>query len=190
MNEIFNRMKALLQNAGIKFTEGGISNAEIYAYAAAIKHVWEYLTDALDDVFMQGDSNAERYAALLNIDKNRYTLAELKEEIKDRLAMNFATATIAEHEAAFAAVGSGSYDLYLDSEDYIPRMIFSGVDIEDLPQLAKFIDAYTCSFQRTYYDGSGMTFDDWDTWNQTFWTLDKMALPFNIIDYLRSDMIE
>ena len=190
MNSIYQRLEALLKDVGIAFNENGISKAEVLAYAAGIEYVRDTVQRALDDVFMENDSTAKKYAALLNIDPNRYTLAELKSEIRERLAMNFAHGTVAEHDAAFAAVGSGSFELFLDPDDEFPTIIFSDVEIEDLPQLAKFIEAYTCLSERTYFDGSGMTFDDWDAWNQTFYTLDKMALPFNILDYLRSDMIE
>ena len=190
MNSIYQRLETLLKNTGIAFNQNGISKAEVLAYSAGIAFVWDIIKKALDDVFMENESTAKKYAVLLNIDPNRYTIVELKDEIKRRLAMDFAHGTVTEHDAAFDAVGSGSYDLFLDPEDEFPTIVFSDVDIEDLPQLAKFIEAYTCISERTFYDGNGMTFDDWDAWNQTFYTLDKMALPFNILDYLRSDMIE
>lgn len=190
MYRVYYRLKPLLENAGIEFNIDGISRAEIFAYSAGIAYVWNYLEKAFDDVFMANESDAVKYANLLNIDADRYSVFELKEEIRNRLAMNFATATVAEHNAAFGAIGSGNYSLILDPEDDFPMMIISGVNIEDLPQLAKFIEAYTCAFEKTIYNGNGMTFDNWDTWNQPFYALDKMALPFNIIDYLRSDMIE
>ena len=190
MNEIFERMKALLKKTGIVFNEGGISNAEIYAYAYAIKAVRDDISAAVDELFLENGANAHKYAKLLNIDESRYTQSELEEEIKSRFAMNFATATVEDFDAAFDAVGSGSYSLSLSEDDNVPEIIFSGVRGEDMPQLAKFIEAYTYTRERTFFDGDGMTFDDWDDWDQSFYMLDKMSLPFNIIDSLRSDIIE
>ena len=190
MSNTFNRMKSLLQGTGISFNDGGISDAEIYAYASAVDFIMQKLQCSIDDVFMENGSTAEKYAALLNLDKNRYTAEHLKQEIKKRLAMSYASATVTEHDAAFDAVGSGSYELLLSQNENVPTIVFSGVALEDLPQLAKFIESYTCPGEEAYYDGDGLTFDEWDSLNKSFYSLDKMNLPFNIIDYLRSDIIE
>ena len=190
MNDMYLRMKSLLEDAGIAFNSGGISKAEIYAYSKGVELVLDSISDGIDDIFMQGSSNLKRYALLLNIDSERYSPNALKTEIKNRLAMNFAEATVDEHERAFSAVGSGTYTLYHEDGELLPTIKFADVDIEDLPQLAKFIEGYTCLSERATYDGSGMDFDAWDAWGQSFYQLDKMALPFNIIDNLRSDMIE
>lgn len=189
MNDMYLRMKSLLENAGIAFNEGGLSKSEIYAYSKGMELVKNHIADGIKDLFLQNGSDAGRYAFLLNIDAGRYSPAALKAEIKKRLAMNYGTATVAEHDEAFDAVGSGTYTIYHEEGELFPTIIFSDVDIEDLPQLAKFIEGYTCLSERAVYDGDGMDFDAWDLWGQNFYQLDKMALPFNIIDNLRSDMI-
>lgn len=190
MNSIFLRMKKLLEESGISFTEGGISNAETYAYASGLHYVTNYLRTAFYGLFLENNSEAKSYAFLLNIDPERYTDEGLVNEIKRRLAMPFGEGTVEEFEDAFAAVGSGTYSLFADPDDGFATIVFSGVSAGDLPQLGKFIEAYTCNSNRILYDGDGMDFDAWDNWGQCWHKLDRMALPFNIIDRLRSDMIE
>ena len=184
MNNSFLRMKSLLENAGISFTEEGISNAEIYAYSVGIEQVRQSLNGALSGVLANSTAGAEKYALLLNIDKSRYTAEELVEAIIKRLAQPFCKADVAEFDDAFDEVGSGSYELETDPNDGLPAIVFADVELSDLPQLARFIESYTLASMHARYDGNGMDFDGWDAWNQCFYQLDKMALPFDIIDNL------
>lgn len=187
MNNEYLRMKALLEDMGMSFEEGSITKAEIYAYSKGLELVKNYCTAALCAVLLE--DGGDRYAALLDIDASRFTESELKDEVIKRLSMNFGKATVSEFDDEFSLVGSGSYTIEKDDFDDIITT-FIGVEAEDLAQLGKFIKGYTSLSAITYFDGHGMDFDSWDRWNQTFYSLDKMALQFNIINTLRSDMIE
>ena len=190
MNSIFARLKALLEPLGITFETGGLSQAEIHGYSAGAELVRSFIEDAIGETFAENESGAKRYAALLNIDAERYTAAALVAEIRRRLAMGYACATVSEMEAAFDAVGSGTFEYYNDNGEILPTIKFHNVQAEDLTELGKFIESYVCLSARTRFDGSGMDFDGWDAWGQSFYKLDKMNLPFRILDELRSDMIE
>ena len=190
MNRSFQRLVALLEPMGIRFDEGGISRAEMRGYSAGIALVEAYITAALAQAFSENINGAKRYAALLNIDASRFTATRLSDEIRRRLSMNFATATVTEMETAFENVGSGSLELYHDNGEILATMKFTDVEADDLTELGRFIESYACLSNRLGFDGSGLDFDGWGLWGQSFYKLDKMNLPFKIFDELRSDMIE
>ena len=190
MNSIFLRMKALLEQVGIEFSEHGISAAEIYAYASAIEMVRQNLQNVLRDVLIDDNAELEKYAYIFNIDTSRFTRDELINEIIYRLSMDYGTYLASDLEAEFDSVGSGHILFSLDYPSMIPSVRFEDVDADDLEQLGKFIEGFTCLSQNVTYFGNGMSFSSWGTWNKTFFKLDKLGLPFNIIDNLRSDMIE
>ena len=183
-------MKALLENTGLTFSPDGITMAEIYAYASAIEYVRQYVSSIVSEVFADEYSTGEKYAKLLNLDLDRYTESELKDEIRRRLSMTYGSSTVEEFEDAFSQVGSGAYNLRLDFFNTIPAITFREVNKEDLPQLGRFIEGYIMISNFADFNGNGISWSSWDAWEQSFYRLDTMNLPFLIIDYLRSDLIE
>ena len=188
MNDIYLRIKALLEEAGIAFNNGGITQAEIYAYSKAIEYIKSYTAKTLDEVFITGDSTGEMYAKLLNIDMSRYTTAELKEIVKSRLGMTFGESTVDDLEAAFGEVGSGSYTI-TENEDGTATIEISDVEAEDWQQLGRFIEEYSCPSLTAECDGTGLRFSEWDRWAPTAYQLNRLNLPFSAIETLRRNMI-
>ena len=190
MNSIYLRLRALLEQVGIEFSEHGISNAEIHAYASAIEMVRQRMQNVLRDLFIEEGAQLEKYASLLNLDVSRYSQEVLVLEIIYRLSMDYGSFLTSDFEAAFDDVGSGHIMLSIDAPDMVPSARFSDVDADDLEQLGKFIEGFICFSQNVSHSGSGIDFESWDIWNQSFFRLDKLGLPFSIIDKLRSDLIE
>lgn len=188
MNDEYGRMRSLLERLNISFTENGYSNAEVYAYSKGIELVKNQNENTMSEIFINLDSaqKFERYASLLNIDASRFTDEELKAKIIKRLSMNFGDYTKTDFDAAFEAVGSGSF-IY---DDELEQYVFSDVDIDDFSELAKFIEGYFFMLVPITYDGTGMSWDSWESWGKSFNYYDKLHLPLNIIDNLRSDMLE
>lgn len=186
MSRAFERMKGLLEDTGLSFEQGGISFAELSAYAKGIELVNEELDRAENEIFI-GQTEREfmrRYADLLKIDGDRLTDDELLSEILRRLALPFAEQGWDVFSQAFAQIGSGSY--YFN----IPDVTFSDIDFGSFKELGKVIDAYIPFYYNAYYTGSGIPFDLWDNIAYTFNRYDALYLPFSIIDSLRSDEIE
>ncbi len=189
-NVIFERMKALMQETGADCGTGTLNQVELRGYAAGIGLVRRTLAALLEEALLQSEAGGRYYASLLHLDGSRYTLEELTSQVTARLAAAFAACTVEEWQAAFDAVGSGGYAFDTDPVTGARRIVFSNVAMEDLAELAKFIDAYTSPCFQVIYDGGGMTFAQWDAWARYFHTLDSLALPISILENLRSDMIE
>lgn len=186
MNSAFDRMKSLLSDSGLAFEENGITNAEIYSYAAGLEFVRQSLLDILCRIFISLDNNdnVSMYTDLLDIDSAGYTTEELKKMIYKRLAQKYGDYTRVGFNEAFAAVGSGEYEI---SGGVIT---FSNVDLQDMKRLAEFIKGYVFVYTKAVCDGSGLDFDQWDSWGRSFHEYDSIGLTFDIIDTLRSDIIE
>lgn len=181
MNNMYERMKKLLSDAGISFEEGGYSNSEILAYASAVDYVKKYFDKILKKVFINIDDTDDMYEYLqmLNLRKSDYTTQELKNCIYSRLGMPFGDYTVSNFNKAFDSIGSGNYEITKS------KIIFSDVDEKDLHKLGDFIESYIYLCKDFSYDGTGFTFDERDACNMTFYDCDKMNLPFDIIDTLR-----
>lgn len=183
MNSCFDRMKGLLEQVGISFTEGGISNAEIYAYADGISFVCNKLRDIYNSVFinLSDDCSLDKYIEFLNIYTSDMNNDDIKKAIYSRLSEQFGNYTMDIFSNAFKSVGSGQYQITSDG------IVFSNVDEKDYEKLGRFIESYVCGYVQVSFDGEGLTFDDWDNWNKTFYEYDNLKFTFDIIDNLRSD---
>lgn len=186
MNNEFERMKLLLSDIGLAFEECGVTNAEIYAYSAGLEYVRQNILDTFNKIFINLDNNDNvfMYTELLDIDTQGCTAAELKSMIFKRLGQKYGDYTRSGFDEAFAAVGSGTYEI---SNGMIT---FSNVNAEDMKRLGRFIKGYVSLCTKAVCGGSGIDFDAWDRWGQSFNEYDNMGLTFDIIDTLRSDIIE
>lgn len=183
---MFERMKALLSDLGLSFQESGITNAEIYAYSEGLELVRSSIIDTFNRIFINFDNNDNvlMYTQMLNITADGYSAEELKSIIFKRLGQAYGDYTQSGFDEAFDAVGSGSYEI---SGGVIT---FSNVNAADLKRLGGFIKGYVFICTKAVCDGSGLDFDTWDSWGQSFYDYDNLGLTFDIIDTLRSDMIE
>ena len=186
MNSEFLRMKSLLEKTGLTFEAGGISFAELAAYAKGLEYAREMLEKSEESIFITGSETDSliRYADLLRLDVGRFTFEELSDEIVRRYSLNFGEQSWTLFGEAFSLIGSGS------CEFNVPEITFSGIEPEGLKELGKLIEAYIPIGYITLYSGSGMTFDLWDEIGYSFNRYDGLGLPYDIIDNLRSDEFE
>ncbi len=188
MNNAFERMKSLLEKTGLSFNEGGISCAELYAYSRGLELIKNSLDLTESIVFMNCDDTEllARYADMLKIDRERFTLSELKAEIAKRLSAKYAQCSLSQADEAFSLVASGSY-LFSTYE-----VELEGVRLEDLYEASKFLHAYTPYFSNWKYAGTGerLTFDMRESLGYRFNDFDKFKLKFDFLDSIRSDIFE
>jgi hypothetical protein len=184
-NEIYNRLVKLLQGIGISFSEKGISNGEIYAYANAIQNVKAKIKATIDEIFMLGTSvdDLSKYISLLKIEKGDKSYHQLKAIIQQRLGQAFGDFDEEIFNNAFSQVGSGKYTITANG------ITFSGVNGDDLERLGLFVSQYVPAFIRCKFSQSGLTFDNWEALDKSFFAFDNMDLPFEIIDTLGSDIL-
>lgn len=181
MNKQYERMKALLQETGITFTEGGISDAEIYAYSSVLHSLEDRLDTALSQLFYLS-SGAEPYCccALTGIPVDTPQRQVLLDEM---LHPDTGNVSHTGFERAFQASGGTSYSL--ENGVFTPEYESEVY----LPLLGRFVRQYLPFYFRSVCSGSGMCFDDWDAWGKPFDEYDRFTLPFNMIDTLRKDTI-
>ena len=185
----YQRMKRLLEKTGLSFNEGGISSAELHAYAKGAELLEEFIDNAEGEIFPLGRDEGEiiRFADMLGIDRGRYaTREELKSEIIRLLSLKFGRSSFSEVEAAFSRVGSGEY-YFIDS-----GCILVATKLGDLKEAGKFLRAYASPFASAVYSGDGerLTFDMWDSIAYTFNTYDSLGLTCEFLESLRSDIFE
>ena len=188
MNKAFERMKKLLEGIGLSFNEGGISFAELYAYARGLELIDEGLNKAESIIFMDTDDREElaRYSDMLKIDRERFTAEELKEEIERRLSSPFSECSTSQAQRDFSRVGSGNISF---TRDYA---VLEGVKLEDLYEALKYLRAYTPYFSDWKYSGNGerLNFDMRDSVGLSFNDFDRYGFKFSFLDSLRSDIFE
>ena len=182
-NSVYERLKALIQDMGFIFTEGGITKAEIMAYTAGIVLVNDMLEKTMKSLILKPQSKEDLayYCRMLSINDENYTLQELENCIRMRLSERFSFATAEELNKAFAEIGSGSYEI-VDG-----GIRFSDIGIGGVKKVGEFIRAYVPFCAAVFYEGTGMTFDEWDAIAKCWDEYDRMYLPFNIIDKLGGD---
>lgn len=187
MNNPFDRMKKLLEDVGIKLENGGISSGEISAYSKGIELVISQAKMIIElvNIVSSKSNQLKRYTSLLHIDESRFEdVNQLKAEIIKRYSQCFGDNEIDAVNEGFESVGSGTYSI----DNGV--VTFYNVMLDDLYELGKFINGYLPAFATVSFDGTGLTFDEWDSIAFTFSKYDGWCLPFSIIDNLRSDMIE
>lgn len=184
MSNSFERMKKLLGDY-TDFSEHGISTGEIYAYSKAIELVYSLLSFAERSVYIAGEESELYYICdLLRLNTSLYSRSELINMIKERLSHSFAAYTFEDILDAFDSIGSGSLEIGSDS------LTVSGVSSDKLGEAGKFLFAYKPFSLGANAGGNGLTFDEWDSFNESFGTYDSFLLPFDFIDTLRSEDIE
>ena len=188
MNEIYIRMKTLLEGAGLSFDEGGISCAELKAYAKGLQYVKDCIDSAENALLLNGSEIRRfiNYADMLRIDSSRFSAQTLKDEIKRRLSLPFAYSSYTQADAQFSPVLSGEYALTQNT------CVVIGVRLGDLKEAGKFLAAYSPFCAERLYSGEGslLTFDMWDSIGYTFNGYDSLHLPCEFLESLRSDIFE
>ncbi len=188
MNNSFDRMKKLLEGIGLSFNEGGISCAELYAYARGLALIDESIARTESIVFMSGEDKETlaRYADMLGIDRERFTAEELKAEIEERLSAGFSECSVSQAQRAFSLIGSGSISFSAD------EACLNGVKLEDLYEASKYLHAFTPYFTNWIYSGEGerLTFDMRESLSLSFNDFDRYSFTFTFLDSLRSDIFE
>lgn len=179
MTDARNRIAKLLEDIGISCGGAGISSAEIDGYCAGIKLVNDEIEKVLSFVFinLDGNNNLQYYQTMLggNYDKN---------EIIKRLGETFGTYKKSDFENEFSKIGSGTYVI---DENGIR---FNSVDGADFKKLSEFIKNYVPASVDAGLSGNGLTFDEWASHGKSWKWFDESGLCFNILDSLRSDIIE
>lgn len=182
-NSVYERLKVLIEKLGFVFTDGGITKAEITAYTAGIEMVNNMLEKTIKSLILEPQSKADLvcYCKMLSINNENYTLQELENCIRKRLGERYSFAAAEEFSNAFDEIGSGSYEI-VDGGIKI-----SGIGIGGVKKVGEFIKAYVPFCADVLYEGTGMTFDEWDAISKCWDEYDRMQLPFNIIDKLGGD---
>lgn len=186
LNNVYERLKGLIEDVGFEFNSGGITTAEILAYSKGIELVYDYFDSLLEGLFLN-DENSEcvnRYCKMLNVERNNYSYNELKDYLLTRLKERFSFFTMDEFDTAFEKLGAGSYSF----ED--GKIEFSDLDNNAVKKLGDFISGYVPFCVGTCLSGNPMSFDKWDRVARCWNVYDSYKLNFDIIDGLGDEEFE
>lgn len=184
MSDIYERMKKLLVDVGVSFNDGGFSTGEIKAYAAGLKLVRDKIEDAFNKVYIIENDNCDLtyFADLVNVDLTDSD--KTKDNVIWALSFNFGKCDKNTFQRGFSQIGEGNYQIDDNT------VVFDDITISKLKFLGNFISTFVPLCVNVRFNGTGITFDKWEELNFNFNKTDEWNLPFDIIDSLRSDMIE
>ncbi len=175
-------MKSLLEKASLSFASGGINDAEIYAYAAGMELIRDSLEQA--EGILSEDAGIERLAELFALDSSRYGRERLRELIRRRASYEPSMLTAEDFDEEFSLTNAEDITVSGDT------VVIEGIDADRLFELSVFLKGFSPLGRRAIADGEGMTFDLWEATGFNFSQYDRLCLPFDILDTLRSDTFE
>lgn len=186
MTDIYSRLKRLIEGIGFSLNDGGISKAEIMAYALGLELVKGYFDSMLNGIFLKNeeDSYVQRYCKMLTLNPGKYEADELKKHIIERLGERFSFFTADEFEKAFRSLGAGSY--YVRNGE----IVFMNMNIEAISRVNNFIEGYVPFCVTIQYSNRGQKFDQWDALGKTWDFYDSLQLRFDIIDSVGGEEFE
>ena len=172
-------MKALLSETGVSFEPSGISDAEIYAYAAAMNSVEGQLDETLSQLFY-GNQGVYPYRLCKLCGIGEVASPEIF--LRHRLSVNGGNYINANLNESLAAMGFRRFGV-----SPLNKMTVGLRSLDTLRLVGLFYQSYVPFSFKFLYDGSGMSFDEWDEWGKSFDEYDSYILPFSIIDTLRKE---
>ncbi len=178
----YERIRTLLEGIGINFTDNGISNAEISAYASGLGLIAEKFEALFSELFVHSaeDFGLERLEMLLNLEKSDLTVDERRKRITKRLSESFGEFTFEEFKKEFARLGSEvTYNAYQGT------LTVWGIGSENfrlLEILGDIIEKTIPPFIKVVLSGYGMDFDCWDANGLCFNEYDLLNCSFDILE--------
>lgn len=178
----YERIKTLLEGIGISFTDNGISNAEISAYASGLGLIAEQYDALFSELFVHSAEGLglERLEMLLNLEKSGLTVEERRERIIKRLSESFGEFTFEEFKKEFARLGNE-----VTYYPYQGKITVFGIGNENfrlLEILGDVIEKTIPPFIKVTLSGYGMSFDCWDANGLCFNEYDLLNCSFDILD--------
>lgn len=187
MTPEFLRMKALLEEVGLRFDEGGITYAEIDAYAEGLSLINNRLNEIVGEIFLTAEPlQAEKYCALLGLNTALIPQEALMSMLIQRFSQGYAASTVSSQRKDYRLISRSNYAAQNNQMLYFVDAIYS---FEELKEFGKFLSAYLPAGMAARCSSNGMSFASWDALDKCFYELDSLRLPFSITDTLRSNSI-
>lgn len=186
MSSISDRLKKMFSEFGFIVDDGSISEAEIASYECGINLIKSDFDDYLIQIFPPQDLKykVKEYCELAGdyLEADGYIPIILGR----RLAGPWGGLSKKDMDAVMLNI---RYAMKYEIED--DKMIMDGFGDDDLIRLGQFIQGYIpANFTPKIKYSAGSDFEYWDGWKKKWYILDKMKMPFNIIDELRVYLYE
>lgn len=183
-NEIFLRLNGLMKNLGFAMQEGGSEKAEIAGYAAAISLADRFLSNLLDNLFIDtmSQKGISMYSELLNLEKAENEDAA-KQNIVSRMAGNYHQLTLDEFKSGVQL--SESFSVSDIASGQIILQINS-LSREAIKNIAYIIKNYFPVHIKLSADGSGLSWDEFEELNLRWYESDGYELSFGFLDSLKA----
>lgn len=184
-SQVYARLKKLYFTLGIDVKDKDENDAEIYCYSMVIDKIKNEIGVALDKLFCVSVDSMDMYIEMLNINSENKSYDILLNEIIERLSMNFGEFKKSLYDKSLIQANNVEYRIVNNS------IIFNSIKREDLPKLHIFIEAWRAFFNSYNYDNKnngGQSFDEWDSWQESWAYYDGLKLCWNFLETYKENV--
>lgn len=184
-NEIYLRLEKLMKTLGLSVNSGGITAAEMKAYATGVSLALNNMEILIKNLFAD-TADFRGLAMFLSAigESSQKSENEARKLIYSAFTEGRGNCGLCNFEMALAEICKGiSYSV---DGNNITFSYSEKADGEFLKKLSIFIKNYLPAYCNVYLDGNGLTFEQWDKLEWFWYVLDSLYLPFSITDTLRS----
>lgn len=181
------RLTKLFSEFGFNTDEGSISNAEIESYACGIKLIEDDFGVYLKRIFPSSMIPQKPSEVL-------YEYMELMGEYVEMMSsfQDIVGSRIGGPWGWFTKQGMDKllYQIHYSTKYEIKdgKMIFTSVGNDTLIKMGHFIRGYVPANLTPDLSGMKCCFSYWEKWKKKWYYLDKMGMPFNVIEEMRVDL--
>lgn len=174
-----------METLGFSVSSGGITKAEITAYAAGITLVCDFMDNLIKNLFAD-TADFKGLAMFLNLigESSQETEKQARELIFKAFSDKGGSFRLDAFEKILSETGDDA--AYSVSNGSLALSFSEPADADFMERLGKFIKYNAPVGSRLVLDGSGLEFSERDSLNLPWYVLDGYGLPFSVIDTLKS----
>jgi len=183
-NEIYSRLEALMKSLGFSVNSGGITKAEIKAYAAGISLACDFMDNLLKNLFAD-TADFKGLAMFLNLinESSQETEEQARKLIYTAFSEKGGGFRLSDFEKALSETGSNA--AYSVNGSFLVLSFAESAGRDFMERLGGFIKYNAPAGSVLMLDGNGLTFSGRDSLELCWYVLDGFGLPFSVIDTLK-----
>ncbi len=183
-SNIYNRLLKLFNSLGITVLDKTVQSAEIKGYSAGIEVADRVMNETYQNMFIDtaNDNGLAMYLNLINQTK-KATIDETRKAIIDAVSDTKGFISRSEFDKALADLGSSCK--YTVSNGVMTISCTEVFDEKFIKKIGLFIRNYAPAFLQIKFDGSGLSFEEWEKFYIRWFEIDNNELPFSVIDTLK-----
>ncbi len=180
-SEIYNRIYNLFATLGFNMTENDVNCGEAAAYSAALNLITEKFDDLFSELFIQTASGKglEKYLSLAGLKKDK-DVGELRKKVINRFSKTSSLLSLNEFEGEMAKCFG---DEFYGVSGFSVYFLF-GLDSNyaSFKNANDFVKKYVPGCCFVSFGGNGMSFDDLDDLNFSWYETDGFDFSFSALE--------